>query len=89
MLTKFLISAIHDYLRKKEKTFIMAGNGVTISSYCDVEGANNHEESDTLMRHCLSLVDLTGKIVCVKPNDTEIFVIMLGLIHQLNCQIFD
>ena len=38
------------------------------------------------MRHCLYLVDLTGKIVCVKSNDTDVFVIMLCLMHRLNCQ---
>ena len=80
-LPKFLISAIHDYL-KKEKTFIIAGNGVTISSYCDVGGVNNHKESDTLMRHCFSIIDIIGKIVRVKSNDTDVFVI----VHQLNCQ---
>jgi hypothetical protein len=85
-LTKFLASTIHDHLKKKNKSFIVAGNGKSVSSGFSIEGINNHEESDTLMRRCLALVDITDKVVCVKSNDTDVFVIMLGLQHRLNCQ---
>ena len=40
--------------------------------------SNNHEESETLMRYCLGLVDLENKVVCVMSTDTDVFTIMLG-----------
>ena len=40
--------------------------------------SNNHNESDTLMRYCLGLVDLENEVVCVKSNYTDIFTLLLG-----------
>ena len=46
--------------------------------------SNNHQESDTLMRYCLGLVDVENRVVCVKSNDTDVFTIMLGNYEKLN-----
>ena len=53
-----MLSPSLNHLNKKNRSFIVAGNEITISN----------EESDTLMRHCLALVDITDKVVCVKSN---------------------
>ena len=46
--------------------------------------SNNHQESDTLMRYCLGLIDVENRVVCVKSNDTDVFTIMLGNYEKLN-----
>ena len=46
--------------------------------------SSNQEESDTLKRYWLGLVDLENKVVCAKPNDTDVFTIMLGKYEKLN-----
>ena len=63
-----MLSPSLNHLNKKNKSFIVAGNEITISSGFNIEGINNHEESETLMRYCLALVDITDKVVCVKSN---------------------
>ena len=46
--------------------------------------SSNQEESDTLKRYWLGLVDLENKVVCVKSNDADVFTIMLGNYEKLN-----
>ena len=45
---------------------------------------NSHEESDTLMRCYLVLVDLENKVICVKSNYTDAFTAMFGNFEELN-----
>ena len=57
--------------------------GVSVNSK-NVTLPNNHEESDSLMIHCLTLVEVTGKIVSIYSNDTDVFVTFLGNYHKFS-----
>ena len=48
-----------------------------------VDVANNHKESNTLMRYCLWLVYLENKVVCVKLNDTDVFTSCLATMKMV------
>ena len=45
---------------------------------------NNHEESDSLMIHCLTVVEVAGKIVSIYSNDTDVFVTLLSNYHKFS-----
>ena len=83
-LTKFLAERTVQHLRKRLITFVVAGNGVTVTN--ETISYNNHEESDTLMRYCLTLVNTKEQLILVRSNDTDVFTIMIGLHHRLDCK---
>ena len=76
----------HKSFKEPRYYFIVVENGKIIkNNNGTVEVAsNNHEESDTLLRYCLGIVDLENKAVCVKSNDTDILTIMLANYKKLN-----
>ena len=45
---------------------------------------NNHEESDSLMIHCLTHVEVTGKIVSIYSNGTDVVVTSLCNYHMFS-----
>ena len=72
-----------EHLRKGVEEFVVSGHGVSVNSK-NVTLPNNHEESDLLMIHCLTLVEVTGKIVSIYSNDTDVFVTLLGNYHKFS-----
>ena len=76
----FLEKQIVNHLKNQDMSFVVVAN----SNGTIHVVSNNHEESDTIMRYCLGLVNLGNKVVSVKSNDTEIFTIMLGNYKKLN-----
>ena len=76
-----------NHLKSLDISFVVAGNGKThikkSNGTVDV-ASSNHEQNDAFMRHCLGLVDLENKVVCVKSNDNNVFTIMLGNYEKLN-----
>ena len=51
----------------------VAGNGINFNGNCI-----NHEEADTLIIHCLCLIDIEEKNVIVHAPDTDIFALLIA-----------
>ena len=83
-LTQFLIAFCKKYFADIDTvSLIVAGNGYTYSAECVL--SNNHEEGDTLIIHCLCAEDLKGKTVVVHANDTDIFVLLVRHLNEIDC----
>ena len=82
-LTKYLDVKMWEHLRKGVEEFVVAGDGASVNSK-NVTLPNNHEESDSLIIHCLTLVEVTGNIVSIYSNDTDVFVTLLGNNHKFS-----
>ena len=62
---------------------IVAGNGevsMGIETY-----QNNHEGADTLLIHCISIVELSTQVVSVYAADTDIFALLLQHLDKMKC----
>ena len=67
-------------LQGMEVNYIVSGNGRTLSN--EGNSANNHEEADTLLIHCLKLCQDICKCAHVYANDTDIVVLLLSHFKQ-------
>ena len=86
-LTTFLMRASRDHLAKSNVKFLIAGNGVTYSSFQDVT-VNNDEEADTLMINCLCSIQPIESSVVVYYADTDVFVLLLRHHGNILCKNF-
>ena len=73
----------HIYADIDTVSLIVAGNRYTYSAISVL--SNNHEEGETLIIHCLCAEDLKGKTVVVHANDTDIFVLLVRHLNEIDC----
>ena len=81
-LTKYRASKKY-FSEKKEVNCIVAGSGevsMGIENY-----QNNHEEADTLLIHCISIVELSTQVVSVYAADTDVFALLLRHLDKMKC----
>ena len=81
------MKALKYHLDDRHVNFVIAGNGLTLTSL-DPQGENNHEEVDSLLIHCLCISPLSNiSKTCVFASDTDIFALLMkhpGLIGSNN-----
>ena len=69
-----------------DRQYIISGNNTTEFSYKQPPLANNHDEADTLIIHCLTSAQLKeSDNVLVYANDTDVFTLLLKHYNKLNC----
>ena len=84
-LTQFLIASCKNYFVVLDTvSLIVSGNGETCSAESVL--SNNHEEGDTLIIHCLCAEYLEGKTVVVHASDTDIFVLLVRHLNEIDCK---
>ena len=59
----------------------IAGNGINFNENC-----TNHEEAETLIIHCLCLIDIHEKRVIVHAPDTDVFALMIAHLKVLSAK---
>ena len=83
-LVEYLVVVLKDHLLSRGITFIVSGNHKTYTS--SGEFANNHEEAETLLIHCLCSLDISNKVVSVYATDTDICVLLLAHRFHITCK---
>ena len=72
-----LMTASRNHLVKRNVEYFITGNSITLTSFQEDTIANNHEENDTLIISCLSILNPIDTVVTVYSADTDVFVLLL------------
>ena len=81
-LVELLLLPLKDHLESRGVSYVVAGNHKTYSTTGD--SANNHEEADILLIHCIA--QHAEKSTSVYANDTDVFVLLSAHRHCINCK---
>ena len=84
-LTTFLMEKSLTHLQKRNIKFVIAGNGITYSSFHETIN-NNHEEADTLIINMLCIFQPINKNVIIHSVDTDVFILLLRHYEKIVCK---